>query len=121
MGRREYHIRLVCAESGCRETSFTVAQTREEEREIRERYARNPYQCTRHTQPEKVLSPDNPKRVTVLTARQSEHPHLDRLFWDGSSGFSYGPGFKAFAQDFPPGTQLVVTAEVVLPDGPGGE
>lgn len=46
---------------------------------------------------------------------------LKGLFWIGEgessgSGFTFGPGFKAFATDFPEGTQLRITAEVVIPD-----
>ena len=41
--------------------------------------------------------------------------HLDGLFWDKRQGFTYGPGFKAYASDFPPGTKLIVTARIELP------
>lgn len=35
-------------------------------------------------------------------------------FW-GSSGFIHGPGFKAYPNDFPEGTIIRITAEVILP------
>lgn len=41
--------------------------------------------------------------------------YLDGLFWDKRQGFTYGPGFKAYASDFPPGTKLIVTARIELP------
>lgn len=59
----------------------------------------------------------NPQRY--YTPRKPEE-FLPGLFWSGSgaltSGFIHGPGFKAFADDFPEGTRLRVTVEVVLPD-----
>ena len=44
--------------------------------------------------------------------------YLDGLFWLGgglSSGFTFGPGFKAFANDFPEGTKIVITATLEVP------
>lgn len=38
-------------------------------------------------------------------------------FWE-HQGLVTGPGFKAWADDFPEGTTLVVTVEAVLPSGP---
>lgn len=117
MGRREYPIHMTCAEPGCQESTFTVADTRQDEREARERYNRNPWRCARHTNPERVLTPDSPVRLTELEARPTERLP-DTLFWHGegpTSGFRYGPGFKAFARDFPPGTRLRITAEILPP------
>ena len=121
MSRREYTIRLICANEGCRETSFAVADTRREEDEIRSRYARNPYRCTRHMNPDKVLSPDNRELTSVAIAGPSKkYPELTQLYWDGdeflTSGLTTGPGFKAFAGDFPAGTKLIVTARIELPE-----
>jgi len=33
-----------------------------------------------------------------------------------SSRFQYGNGYKAYANDFPEGTEIVITASVSLPD-----
>lgn len=33
-----------------------------------------------------------------------------------SSAFQYGNGYKAYANDFPEGTEIVITATVCLPD-----
>ncbi|AYD83936.1 hypothetical protein SEA_GETALONG_76 [Gordonia phage Getalong] len=41
-------------------------------------------------------------------------------FW-ARHGFVTGPGFKAWADDFPAGTTLIVTAEVVLPEAGGSD
>jgi hypothetical protein len=43
------------------------------------------------------------------------------LYWgkdEAWNGFSHGPGFKAFAEDFPAGTRLRITAEIIFPQEP---
>lgn len=131
MSRREYTIRFKCAEGGCGEWYYSVAPTRREETETRAWYAKRPWRCTRHTKPDEVLTPDNPERSTVLVAgrvrqsptrRDPDPGYISGLYWlEGDattgSGFRYGPGFKAFADDFPPGTRLIVTARIELPEG----
>lgn len=120
---REYTIRLICAEPDCRETSFTTASTRAEEASIRRRYADRPYRCTRHRNPEEVLSETNRERSVVITARKSKKfPHLDGLFWDYpfATGITSGPGFKAYADDFPAGTKIVITVRLELPESHDG-
>ncbi|WP_280393096.1 hypothetical protein [Nocardia wallacei] len=112
MSRREYTIRFKCAEDGCGEWYYSVAPTRREEAETRSYYAKRPWRCTRHTKPDEVLTPDNPERRTEITVEAKQFGHS----W-GYSGLVSGPGFKAFADDFPPGTRLIVTARIELPEG----
>jgi hypothetical protein len=38
------------------------------------------------------------------------------IYWDEFHGLISGYGFKAFADDFPEGTQLKITAEIILPE-----
>lgn len=122
MSRREYTIRFKCAEDGCGEWYHSVATTRRDEAETRALYAKRPWRCTRHRKPEEVLSLDNQERVAVLTAQRSKrYPDLPDLFWNDGSGFEYGPGFKAYAKDFPPGTRLIVTARIELPESETAE
>ncbi|GAA0720209.1 hypothetical protein GCM10010199_25560 [Dactylosporangium roseum] len=50
---------------------------------------------------------------------------LPGMYWlpeggTSGSGFTFGPGFKAHADDFPEGTRLVITAQVLLPAVSGG-
>jgi len=47
-----------------------------------------------------------------LLNEQKEH---GRYF--GNFGFVSGPGFKAYAKDFPPGARLIITARIELPSG----
>ncbi|MBM4575569.1 hypothetical protein GS415_03990 [Rhodococcus hoagii] len=73
MSRREYTIRLVCAHEGCGQYTFTVADTRREEAEVRARYRANPYRCYRHSKPDEVLSANNPERQEVLVSVEKPH------------------------------------------------
>lgn len=53
-----------------------------------------------------------------------EREFLPGLFWMGegySSGRISGPGFKAWADDFPEGTRLTITARIEVPDAPAGD
>jgi hypothetical protein len=114
---RERFTTIRCGTSGCAEHATYAYTSQREYREIWDRQQRNPYRCTRHREPEKVLRPDNPQTVEVLVARRERYG----MFWRpegvdvGGSGFSFGPGFNAHADDFPAGTRLVVTARVELP------
>lgn len=109
MARREYFSRFQCQHPGCTEFAHFVANTRAEQNETLKRNS-GKWRCVRHTHEDEVLSAENPKRITEQAVRQEDYGR----YW-GSSGFVYGPGFKAFAKDFPPGTILRVTAEVILP------
>lgn len=128
MARREYTIELTCAEPGCREHSFAVAETRQEERDARARYAKHPYRCVRHMSPGEVLSAEEPNRsitLTVIEVHRKDYRGEDYvlgLYWgrDAESahhGFVYGDGYKAFARDFPIGTRLTINVAIELPGG----
>lgn len=109
MARREYFSRFQCQHPGCTEFGLYSDSTRAEQAETQKRnYGK--WRCVRHTHEEEVLSAENRKRVSEQAVRQEDYGR----YW-GNSGFVYGPGFKAFAKDFPPGTILRVTAEVILP------
>lgn len=127
MASHTYTIQLNCAENGCGEWSFFGASTRAEEREIREQYAKHPYRCFRHRRPNEVLSAANVETTKTLVVEErlyrnyrGEQKPLGFFWTDGSqgsgNGVSFGPGFRAIAKDFPPGTTLIVTARIVLPE-----
>lgn len=113
MGRHTIINRFVCGHEGCREWARYEADTRAESIEQQKRYGNGRWRCVRHSQSDEVLSATNPIRTTEVVSRQEKH---GRYF--GYFGFVHGPGFKAFADDFPPGTLLRVTAEIVLPAAP---
>ena len=115
--------RYSCAESDCHEVGYIDYDTKARAREhARELHNRGGWRCTRHTKPDEVLSPTNWRRTVVMTAERSKRfPDLAKLFWreEGrefeGSGFTFGPGFKAWADDFPEGTVLTVTTTVSPP------
>lgn len=113
MSRRERILRKTCAENGCTEFarwSFSSL------RELKESYEakQKDWWCVRHKRKDEVLSTSNNTTERTLVSVKSINGS-DKLFWSGGSGFAYGPGFKAFADDFPEGTQLIVTARISIP------
>ena len=112
MARREYRVSINCREPNCRETYRPVADTRAEERRI---YQNNrDWKCTRHRNPESLITPSN--RLFVKTATAYCPEGLDSLSWSGlGTGYVNGPGFHGYASDVPEGTKVVVVTSVVLP------
>jgi hypothetical protein len=91
--RRTWSWTRHCAHAGCHE------------------FARYEYSTRR----EKVLSPTNTRRVTEVTATRD--PDRSRSFWGLplGNGFAHGLGWKAWADDFPAGTRIRVTVDVLPP------
>lgn len=126
MSRRERTTIIGCAEAGCRESRILAYGSQREYAEICQEQKRSPWKCTRHAKPDEVLRPDNPSTTCVLVASRvpmggRDGGFLPGLFWlvDGAgsgSGFEFGPGFRAHAFDFPEGTRLVVTTQIVTPE-----
>lgn len=126
--RRSFTVR--CADPTCTKTTFYEYATNAEYASAHKRS--EGWRCTRHENPEQVLGPANLERTAVLVATtlytepdrwDSEARPLGR-YWipEGGttgSGFAYGPGYKAHADDVPEGTRLVVTARLELPTTEG--
>lgn len=111
--KREWPLRFVCAHEGCNESVTYRYQTQRDLKQSPELkwYSGGRWRCTRHSNIQEVLSKDNPTTsATLVSTRQGE-----RVYW-GNSGFVYGPGFKAFCNDFPEGTRLIVTATIEFPE-----
>lgn len=107
-------VNVKCTEPGCFEYARFEYDTR---RDAAEHFkTRREWKCTRHSNPHEVLSPDNRETVTGLVNKALPIGKATKLFWNGHNGFSSGPGFKAFAADFPEGTKLIITARIELPD-----
>lgn len=129
MSRREYTLSPQCAHEGCTERVYYRFTTRRDQKAEMDRLRRaGGWRCTRHTNPDRVLMPTSPVREHVLVNRElmwdsAKGPAPLGLFWceedcEYGSGFTFGPGFKAFSEDFPEGARLVITARVELPDPP---
>jgi len=146
MARRQVTSRVNCAKPGCREVAHFEYDSQRERAEAERRRRDAPWRCTRHTNEEQVLSGDNTERTVTLTAVRRRNPSYERelaeyeaaiarrsnfarepsefydgLTWAGHhSALVTGPGFKAFANDFPEGTRLVVNIRVETPEDPDG-
>ena len=119
MARRVHYRSPQCAHEGCGERANYEFTSMREQREYAETLRkRGGWRCVRHTSPDEVLTEDAPIRETVLVSRQETY---GRFFapegvTKGGGGFQHGPGFKVYAEDFPTGTRLIVTARVEIPD-----
>lgn len=112
MARREYKLQKRCAHEGCAEIGRWSYETA---RDLASSYEqRNVYRCVRHTDPGSVLGGENQAIEKVLTSRASDK--APGMYWDSGSGFAHGPGFKAWAADFPEGTRLIVTVRIETPN-----
>lgn len=116
--RRPIYSHVRCSHAGCGETAHFHYDTQADRREADLRRQKHPYLCTRHSRPDEVLSKENTKRTTVLVC--SIIGDYGNTYWvpeggTSGSGFTHGPGFKAYTEDFPVGTRIIVTAEVQLP------
>lgn len=127
MARRYYPVRFQCAAKGCPERANYEAETRADEKRLYETQQRTPWTCTRHTRPDEVVTADARDKTITLTSLPSEdYPNSKNRYWTGEdgrrqSGFVYGPGFKAYASDFPEGARLTITATLELPPPDGCE
>ena len=113
----ERTARFKCGVAECKEFGVYIYKNKKEYSGLYDSYGNGKYLCCRHTNPEENLSSTNKKTEKVYTADKSKkYPNLTGLYWNSYSGFVYGPGFKAYAKDFPKGTKLIITAEIVLPE-----
>jgi hypothetical protein len=117
MKKQDKTIRVYCGHEGCHESGFFCYDNRKECLELQSKYGQGKWRCVRHTCPNEVLSKENLKtQKIVVSGKSKKYPELKEFFWDDSSGFIYGTGYRAFANDFPEGTKLIVTAEIKLPE-----
>lgn len=117
MSRAPRIVRFRCGHEGCEEFGRYEVDNRNHAIDLDRQYGNGKYRCIRHSQPNSVLSAENNRIVDELTIFQEKYGQFwgkERAF----NGFAHGPGFKAFADDFPAGTILRVTAEIILPAAP---
>jgi hypothetical protein len=121
MARRGGTARFLCPEEGCTEAAFYNYSSNAAYARLCREQRQRPWKCSRHRNPEQVLTPANTTRTVVLIADRSKRfPDLTQLFWrvdgdaDVGSGYLFGPGFSAHADDFPKGSRLVITVTADL-------
>jgi hypothetical protein len=119
MAKREYHLTRQCVGDGCHAVERHTYNTQREYFDAQRQYANRPYHCARH-RPEN-LQPDSGKRHVVITCDHADaiaYPNIqDMHFWSTGSGYAFGPGFNAYAEDFPIGAKIHITISVELPMG----
>lgn len=111
-------FRATCGHAGCTEFARYEADNRKHYIDLSNRYGNGQWLCVRHSRPNEVLSQTDTKVVNEMKVIESR----GALYWGketASSGFAHGPGFKAFAGDFPEGTVLRITAEIITPSTGG--
>ena len=85
------------------------------------------WKCTRHAQPDKLLTLDHPAvsavlvNTKVMTTDMRGEPKFLQMSWraegdTSGSGYSHSAAHNAYAEDFPEGTRLVITAYVETPE-----
>lgn len=109
---REHTVRFKCGHPGCDEVGIFSCSTRAESADLQRRYHPDRWRCVRHTRPDEVLGTSNLRREQVQTVFAEKHGN----YWGTEkavTGFIFGPGFKAYACDFPAGTRIRITAEIL--------
>lgn len=124
-GRYAGNVRVICPgdDGRCTEVAFYGVSTLADRKQLATDQKRRPWKCSRHRNPEQLLTPANTEVSHVLIADRSKRfPDLtDKLFWreesadDVGSGYTFGPGFSAHADDFPEGTRIVITVRAEMP------
>ncbi|QPL14113.1 hypothetical protein QEH48_gp084 [Streptomyces phage TurkishDelight] len=121
--RRKYLTRRCSGPGLCTETSVIEYTARRELEHVPREW-----KCPRHSAPDEWLTTSNRETTAVLElqprylapTRPGGEPRLLGYFWGppgqrASHGSVSGPGFKALADNFPPGTLLTITATISLP------
>lgn len=122
MPRGDYRQTITCSEQPCPEKITYHHLTRADEAASIKDQARRPWKCARHSRPAEVLGPgqETLAGIMTVTARPEARSWEPSLIWVGP-GFPFvsdrisGPGFRAFAGDWPEGTRLEITARILPP------
>lgn len=125
MTRRRTH-RQSCTHTGCsayRDIEYTARRELDT--------VSKTWKCRKHDKPDEYLTVDNRERAAVLELHPEYRTNMDRQqvllgnYWGPEGepdkahhGIVSGPGFWADAKNFPPGTRLIITARIELPEPP---
>lgn len=115
MSRREHLFRRACAGEGCKEIeTVTFSTLRDYDEHARYRHEQ-PFRCSRHDRPDEVISVAQRIREVTYTVVEAR----GRKEFDGGRRSRIHLGgawddFQAYAEDFPVGTVLRVTAALIL-------
>lgn len=116
--KRQITLNVKCSQDGCREYAHYECSSRREYSELYER--KKNWLCNRHSSPNEVLSLENTDAKQVLFVAETQIGKFWQLEKDFGtskmqSGFQYGNGYRAWAKDFPVGTKLIISAQIIKP------
>ena len=116
--KRTYDIKKYCYHHDCKEWTVYTYNTKKEYDKACKRHHNKDWFCLRHSSPNEILSSTNNKTCEILICKQLDHgKYWQRIENSGTekcqSGFQSGNGYKAWADDFPEGTILKITAEIL--------
>lgn len=110
--KREWRLNVPCTEPGCTEVARYAYETRRDFEGSFERRNAPTYKCVLHSNAARVLSMS--KLRTEWISQPSRQETYGR-FW-GNAGLLIDTAYYARAEDFPVGTRIRVTAEVLPPE-----
>lgn len=74
---------------------------------------KTPWICSKHRDLEALICEASKSKTIEMEVYAEPYGK----FWSQiKNGFASGPGFRAFAEDFPVGTKLIVTATAIYPE-----
>lgn len=114
--RREYSRVVYCTSPGCKEFGRYVYDTRKDyDAAVK---ANRPYTCLRHGS--RMLSPTNLKAewVSDPSGPSKKYPELKGRWFGNGFASVHAEDMRAEAVDFPDGTRIKITMEVILPSDP---
>ena len=114
MASRRTHSRVVyCTEPGCKDFARYQYDTRKDYDEAVKK--NRSWTCLRHSS--RLLTPTNTKDewISDPSGPSEKYPHLTGR-WFGSWASIHAEDMRAEAVDFPDGTRIKITMEVILPD-----
>jgi|WetSurMetagenome_2_1015567.scaffolds.fasta_scaffold37727_9 hypothetical protein len=118
---KKYSYMSQCGHPGCREAKVYKFNTIREQKEWGEGFGGLEWRCDRHHRMLDALSPAKRKVIIEGVVRTVEDSgyivrHHEKVFDFGDSQIStvHGQGFTIYADDFPDGAILKLTAEISL-------
>lgn len=128
MGRGGTHT-ITCHTDGCRKTTSFAYDSQREAKELLRTHYYTTWKCPRHSNPERYLTQDNPANQVVLVATdgyytnyKGEEKRTGRYWYPqgattgSGNAVEFSAAHYADAENFPPGTRLVITAYTETPE-----
>ena len=123
MPRGNYRQVIGCADPACPEKVTYRHETRADEAASVKSQRECAWKCARHRWPDRTLGPGQEVIAAVMTVipvpdARAWEPSLiwESPGWPFQSDKISGPGFQAFAGDWPEGTRLEIRARILPPE-----